>query len=338
MTSTPETSEEQKEFTNPYKPLIYILPKNSLESNSSNSQPQENNEDTNEGIITPALPEGNLLSRAAVLAGTAVLATVLPGGLFVAPIVNAAIQNVSKNPSQQTEDNNGEQELTTDKNEITQLLEKTDLSDWVDFVDLISFASIPDELDFPPGHPLPNRFYRVHPLKKKNNRYIPIEIFDSILYKERESELIKILVDLGAKEILIEELIDKKNLGSAQGEVGLVGTGGANVEGKIANERSNSATQITKLNPKNWKPENFKSDEYSWLSYEPEWESLVHARLKGGCLSSSVHLSSDTSFSISAQFGLTEGLLSNFGSLGGGSEFSRLMKQEKKYEVTFIDF
>ncbi len=220
---------------------------------------------------------------------------------------------------------------------MAQFLEKIDLSDWIDFTEQIPFASIPEELDFPPGHPLPSRFYRVHPLKKKKNRYIPVEIFDSLLYKERESELIKILVDLGATEICIQELSSSKTQGSAEAKASLKGAGGVSGETKGENKKFISADQVMTLNPKNWTAESFKSDEYSWLPYEPDWESIVHARLKGGCVSSSVELTSDTSFSISAQLGLTEGLLENLGSLGGGGEFSRLRKEKKRFEVKFID-
>ena len=62
-----------------------------------------------------------------------------------------------------------------------------------------------------------------------------------------------------------------------------------------------------------------------------------HARLRGACLLSSVELNSDTSYSISASLGLTEGLIQQFADVGGGIEFSNLYKESKLFEVKFID-
>ena len=51
----------------------------------------------------------------------------------------------------------------------------------------------------------------------------------------------------------------------------------------------------------------------------------------------SIELTSDTSFSISAQLGLTEGILENLASLGVEGEFSSLRQEKKIFEVKFID-
>ena len=210
-----------------------------------------------------------------------------------------------------------------------------------DEFELIEFPSVPSDLNFYPGHPIAGKSYRVHPLsnklESKKNMYIPVELFDSILYKERESELIKILVDLGATKISIQELSSSKIQGSAEAEASVTGAGGVSGETKGENQQSSSADQVMTLKQKNWTPDNFKSDEYSWLPYEPDWESLVHARIEGDCLSSSFELTSDTSFSIDGEIELTEGLLEKLGSFGVGGEFSRLRKKKKRFEVKFVD-
>ena len=186
-------------------------------------------------------------------------------------------------------------------------------------------------------HPLPNRFYIVHPLPNKNNQYIPLERFDSLLYEERESELKKILVDLGATEIRIQELSNDKIKRNVEGKASLIGAGEANANIDRQEEKSSSADQVMMLKPKNWSSEKFNSKNYSWLAYEPDWESLVYARINGGCLSSSVELTSDTSYSLFAQLGLTEGILDHLASLGVEGEFSGLRQEKKIFKVKFID-
>lgn len=334
--------EETREFENPCKPIIYILPKESAKLDKTISDIVEVEM---ENFEVNQKDKGNEIAATAAAVATAVAAASLPLSLGIAtPIVGYLLgKTLDRKNSNITESEASlnpkdfESSSNIDRKELKKLLKGIDLSDWDDFVDQIYYTDVPKELDFPPGHPIPGRFYRVHPLKDKINRYIPEEIFDYILYKERESELIKILVDLGATDICIQEISSNALQGIIEGKTTLIGAGGGNIETKGEKEKSNSADRIIKLNPKNWSSENFKSDEYSWLPYEPDWESIVHARLKGGCISSSIELTSDTSFSISAQLGLTEGLLENLGSLGGGGDFSRLRKEKKRFEVRFID-
>jgi hypothetical protein len=236
--------------------------------------------------------------------------------------------------SNQEKDHN---ELTINQNKIEKILEKTDFSEWGSFVEQIHLASIPKELNFPPGHPLPSRFYLVHPLKKNNNSYIPVETFESLLYRERESELIKILVDLGATEISIQGLSSSQLQGSINAESSAEYLGGVRGEIGGGNDKSKSTSKVIKLNPKTYNPQNFNSNKYIWLSYEPDWESMIHARLKGGCLSYSLELTLDTAFANYAQLGLTEGLLQNLGTFGGGGGFSNSRKEKKRFEVKFVD-
>ncbi len=337
MASTSENQENKQEFVNPYKPLIYIVAKDYLQPNEITLKPT--NETNTNQIVKGNDNNFDLASVVDLIALlTAPTIVISPTWLAATPTVIARLKNMLLDKHDENLDIEEEnKELVTSHNKMAQDLEKIDLSDWEDFVEQIPFKSIPRELDFPPGHPLIGRFYRVHPLKNKSNKYIPIEQFDSILYKERESELIKILVDLGATEISIQELSSSKTNRSAEAKASLKGAGGISGDIKGENEKSSSLDQLMKLNPKNWTPENFDSNEYNWLVYEPDWESLVHARLRGGCLSSSIELTSDTSFSISAQLGLTEGILKNLGSLGAGGEFSRLRQEKKRFEVQFID-
>ncbi|NEQ41517.1 MAG: hypothetical protein F6K40_37120 [Okeania sp. SIO3I5] len=98
----------------------------------------------------------------------------------------------------------GSEQVKLDEN--TKLaLNEFNLEGWSEFITETPYSEIPEDFDFPPGHPLPGKLYRAHPLKSKSNKYIPIEVFDSLLYAEREAELIRLLVDLGATKITIKE-------------------------------------------------------------------------------------------------------------------------------------
>lgn len=211
------------------------------------------------------------------------------------------------------------------------------LIDWIDSIQQIPFSNIPSQIKFPPGHPLPRQLYRNHPLNEEAKHYIPIEVFDSLLYEERESELIKLLVDLGAISITIKDLSNVHLQGLLEGKVSATGAGG--IEGKIegGSEKSILQNRSIKLSQKKWDSDNFDEANYKWLSYEPSWKTLVHARLKGKCLSSSVELNSNASYSISANMGLSEGLISQISDLKAGFEFSNLEKTSKLFEVTFLD-
>ncbi|MDJ0637144.1 MAG: hypothetical protein QNJ34_28480 [Xenococcaceae cyanobacterium MO_188.B29] len=351
MVSTPGISENKKKLIKIYKPFIYILPKDSSDLNQIVSKTfkhlgknyhnitktNTNSEATNYqlfaaaiAVATTAFATGSLLPVVVITGSFASLGSIVITGASIYASIN-------KHKEDSFNQEKNDTKSIVSQNEIEQTLEKIDFSNWIDFIEQIPFSSIPEELDFPPGHPLPNRFYRVHPLKNKNHQYIPAEQFESLLYKERESELIKLLVDLGATDICVQELSSSKTKESVEGKVSLIGLGEGSFEKNGESQKLSSNSQITKLKPKNWTPENFNPEIYSWLPYEPYWESLVYARLKGGCLSSSIELTSDTSFAISAQLGLAEGLFKNLGSLGFGGEFSRLRKEKKRFEVKFID-
>lgn len=329
--------EEKNKFDNPCKPIIYIVPKKSTKFDKTISDIiKVNKKDINNDVFVAA--------TTAVAAAIAAFSFPLSLGIITPILGSLFMKNIDTRNSKTNESEESsipkddESSSNIDQTEINKLLKQIDLADWDDFVDQICYADIPKELDFPPGHPIPGRFYRVHPLKDKINRYIPEEIFDFILYKERESELIKMLVDLGATEIDIQEISSNITQGSMQGNVGLIGAGEGNIETKREKEKSSSTNKIIKLKPKDWSSESFESGKYkySWLPYEPDWESIVHARLRGGCISSSIELTSDTSFSISAQLGL-EGFLENLGSFGARGDFSHLRKEKKRFEVKFID-
>ncbi len=205
-------------------------------------------------------------------------------------------------------------------------------------VTVIPYSDIPENYEFPPGHPQIGSLYLAHPLKSKNQFYIPYTLFDSLLYSERENELMRILVDLGATEIEIQELASGKIEGSVKAGGQIQGAGGVETDIRGETQQSNKKSRVIKLRGKNWEPDmNFNKTQYSWLPFEPAWESLVYARLEGGCIESSIELTSETLNSISAQLGLTDGLLKNIGSLETGAGFSMNRQEKKLFKVKFAD-
>lgn len=327
MVETPKSSVNSELITQAYKPLVYILPRESSNLKQLvSTQIQAVEKEASKGYINTFLDTA--LVTALAIAYPPLGYSVLAGQL-------KRFKEIQKS----TDDNSGNPQQQEMKNELKSYLERInlDINDWIEFIEEIPFSKIPQEIDFPPGHPLPRRLYRVHPLKKKSNRYIPVEVFDSLLYQERESELIKLLIDLGAVEITIKDLSSTKTKGGMSAKATASTVGGLETKAEAEREKSSSETRLIQLSQKSWDAEKFNEADYSWLAYEPAWEALVHARLIGKCLLSSVELNSDTSYSISANLGLTEGFIQQFADVGGDIEFSNLYKASKLFEVKFID-
>ena len=328
MVEKPKLSTNSESVANIYKPLIYILPRESSNLNQLVSpEIQTLEKRVAKGYVDVVIDSA--LATSETIAGLGLNSISSQFLIWVFKRLKEAQNSTEK-------DSEDSQEI---KNELKSYLDRINLNiaDWIEFIEQIPFSRTPQEIDFPPGHPLPRRLYRVHPLKKKSNRYIPVEVFDSLLYKEREAELIKLLIDLGAVEITVKDLSSTKSKGGISAKASASAAGGFEAKTEGEREKSSSETRLIKLSQKNWNSEAFNEADYSWLAYEPAWEALVHARLRGACLLSSVELNSDTSYSISASLGLTEGLIQQFADVGGGIEFSNLYKESKLFEVKFID-
>ncbi len=310
-----------------YKPLIYILP------NQSSSL----EETVSSAVNTIATVEDNNQRDAGVIdtlrtRSWMALEVVNPFAFY---FLKAVAELLAKRKNS-TDDSENEEEKN--KIEINNILKELDLGDWSDFITQIPYAAIPETFDFPPGHPLPGKLYRVHPLKSKNNKYIPIEVFDSLLYAEREGELIRLLTDLGATQIKIKEKTQgQKTIGiSASAE--LIGTSG--LENTIGGEinKSDESIRSLSLGGKPWSPEiveKFDQTNYSWLAYEPAWAAIVHSRLYGKCLTASIELANDDSYSISGKLGLAEGLLKNLAGLEAGGTYNRSQTKTSLVSVEF---
>ena len=183
---------------------------------------------------------------------------------------------------------------------------------------------------FPPGHPLPGRFYRQHPLARQTAEkaalYIPFEEFDDLLLQEREAELVRLLVDLGACEItIVEGARSKSRAGASLNTVG--------VDAKVDASWGSSENDARKfvLQGKSWNLiSDFDTKAYNWLPFEPAWDALVHARTKGGCVEASVELSRSSSFSLDASMQVSIPI-----SGGGGASAEHGKTEEYLFRVRF---
>ena len=309
-----------------YKPLLYITPndKSSLQQSLSSAITTVTTEDDKSSNLT-----SNLSSILEILIDIS-LPSLIPSSYSLSKsIVKRLIAN-QKNTE-------GSEQVKLDEN--TKLaLSEFNLEGWSEFITETPYSDIPEYFEFPPGHPLPGKLYRAHPLKSKSNKYIPIEVFDSLLYAERETELICLLVDLGATKITIKEKKVGKTATEIEADAKLTGAG--RVEGKIEGDINQSDESIRNLSleGKPWSSEiveKFDEKNYSWLPYEPEWRAVAHSRLYGKCLTASIKLTNDDSYSISGKIGLAEGLLQNLTDLNLGASFIR---NQNKISLIYVEF
>ncbi|MGL4502893.1 MAG: hypothetical protein ACRCU2_27775 [Planktothrix sp.] len=174
---------------------------------------------------------------------------------------------------------------------------------------IVPYSSVSGTLIFPPGHPMPNKVYRQHPLPDKKNYYMPNDYYYKILLEEKEAELMKILCDLGANKIEIHE--EENSLNSTIFEAEAKVTSVAGTEAAISKEHENSQlnkrefSYIGKPWHSNLKDE-FESSKYRWLHYEPTWESIVHGRLTNGQLMANIELT--TTLSKEEMIGISLGI------------------------------
>lgn len=153
MNQNPETKNQTK-----YKPLLYIIAndKSSLQQVVSSAITTATLADENNQSSTNSTLE--ILKTSGLIALELVLPFSFRTTEKIIELLNRQIkQNKNVDQVQQNEERKSE--------DIDKILHSLNLEDWSAFITQISYSSIPEDLDFPPGHPLPNKLYRSHPLK-----------------------------------------------------------------------------------------------------------------------------------------------------------------------------
>ena len=187
---------------------------------------------------------------------------------------------------------------------------------------------------FQPGHPIVGKDYRRHPLAEAD-LYIPNDSYDAILLEERESELIKLLVHLGATKITITKKAADKTQREMQAKLAVQ----ARVAGAELGASSNSDSETNvldtrefSLSGRSWKGDSkVDNEKFFWLPYEPSWKAVVFAREEGGCLTASLEIKETTSLSSNKNLELSvKAKLAEVGASLGVSDF---FTEEKTYHV-----
>lgn len=167
-----------------------------------------------------------------------------------------------------------------------------------------------NNLKFPPGHPVVGLLYRKHPLSEhgvahEDKFYIPDDYYESLLLQERESELLKILIHLGATKVRVSKIKSNESYNNFNFKSQMVSkipvtvSASADFERKVNNECEENDDRIYELIGKEWRQGDILDrGNYFWLPFEPQWESLVVAREDGGCVKASIEVKSKTIFSV----------------------------------------
>ncbi|ESA33139.1 hypothetical protein N836_22370 [Leptolyngbya sp. Heron Island J] len=141
-------------------------------------------------------------------------------------------------------------------------LAQLDFSPWyAQSVIQVAPDHLPAEVHFPPEHPIPGQMYRHYPysIKDKGHLYYPVNNYFSMLFEEREQELITLLSDLGATKIVIESVRSDATVADKEGDR------------KVFEYAPRPLTA----------PNAIKVKGYHWLAYEPTWQSVLNERFRG---------------------------------------------------------
>lgn len=160
--------------------------------------------------------------------------------------------------------------------------------------------------EFPAGHPIVEQGYKLHPLaeqcESKKRFYIPADSYDDFLMQERESELFKLLVTMGATEIEISTHVE--NIFENNSAHNLTASNAINSAGYQSS--SSRSSDINSLNTRKFtlcgvewkKSDTVNPSDFLWLEYEPSWQSLIFAREVAGCTSAAIEIKESSKYSL----------------------------------------
>lgn len=193
---------------------------------------------------------------------------------------------------------------------------------------------------FQPGHPQINLAYIKHPLSKgKENYYILSDNLDEVLLQERETEMIKVFVSLGATKIEIRKQTEARASDHIQAKVeaGLPGRAGeVNVKMESTSSDTGTDKRVITLAGREWKKGmTLETKQFNWLKFEPSWEAIVFAREIGGCLNAELELKKKSIFSSNNEGRLGLGAKMFKGSVEASLELSK--EQDETYSV-YVEF
>lgn len=207
--------------------------------------------------------------------------------------------------------------FSKDKEQLPKELEKLERDEFESFMRKHAFSikmTEDAEFVFPPGHPQVGQVYRQHPLAKlaksgKASVYIPSDKYDDLLLEEREAELLRLLVHLGATKVSITKEHNGSNekrmsAGVAAGvsqisEFDLSGT--SHSSGRL----DSRGTREFELVGRDWiVGDRLDRSQFAWVAFEPSWNALIDAREVGGCVKAALEMRETSAYSSDKSFAL----------------------------------
>jgi len=148
----------------------------------------------------------------------------------------------------------------------------------------------------PPGHPRDKVLYIAHPVE--NNVYIPVADFHRSIFEQKFSEVLSILMHLGAKEIFVEhkqgwghEFSGKLSAGIPEADVEL--------EGSIKNKSATSRALLYEAKLEGTDSPSLP-DKLVWYHHEPTWQKVAEGRLNFGLKKFSLQFQYQDDYSVNA--------------------------------------
>ncbi len=229
----------------------------------------------------------------------------------VAPLfwtINALLQEKYPRPN----DNSLIQHRNHDARLLFQQLAKLNLLPWsAHWVEYLRPDKLPDDLLFPLGHPIVGRTYRRHPFKSRRNHYYPVTDYFSMLFKEREQALLRMLTQLGATKIIMTPIPP---------------TGDLDCQVSLAAQLHQT---VFSYPPRTGAlPDQLDFQQHPWLAGEPTWEAIAHQRLTSGALFAQFEFNMDVMGLLKSQIKRIAQLVPGLDSMRLPDNYSDLMLSE----------
>ncbi|MBX8565726.1 hypothetical protein K5D44_13585 [Pseudomonas cichorii] len=314
--------------------LIYIVEEQTISDNAQNSDTEYS-----VNFTMPGRSENltNVAGGASAVGAIAASAKFLALPFLPTPLIASALFSAPSLISLFSKDN----DVKNGEPDTAKLEEARLLASYVHNHSLSRSQAKAKGYRFQPGHPVVGKTYRKHPLTDypnpdNGNLYIPSDSYDAILLEERESELIKLLVHLGATKITItKKTSDNTRTGvtaSLSAQVGSMGGGEVKYTENTERDKGTLDTREFSLTGMPWKTDSkVERENFFWLSYEPSWKAVVFAREYGGCLTASLEIKESTSFSSDKNMELS--VKAQLTEIGAQAGILNMVSEEKTYFV-----
>lgn len=218
------------------------------------------------------------------------------------------------------------------KKGINQNIKNIKSRNFIDQIEIIRDKDIPKEIRFINHGCQSNAAYLSHPYKK--NFYIPLNIYEDELNKEKKQEFLNILNLLGATKIKYENVYYKESLAKSAVESSLLGSANADLESNNSKDiEDEEAYEQT-----NWSINKFNSakDSLVWFPHIEEWQNIAKKREDGELKTKKFTLTLNEASSISASLNVAEELLRDYGSISTKADQSLKRCEKIHYWIEFV--